>query len=320
MGISIKLAVRDWDFITPLVLGDVRSDRFNLELHRVNALVNDLATDDRYDGGEISLSRYTQGRARGGDAITGVPYFIMRGFRQRCIITTAHSPLTTLGQLAGKRIGMTGWQDSGNTWTRALLRREGVEIADAEWVVGRLSADHPVQDRLCGFGRPGHITAAPGERPLADLLHEGALDAVFTPFMPTGFFQPGSGLRTLQPDSRAAEVAYFQATGYVPGIHLLGLKPELVDAHPWLPEALSALFEESARVWMDKRMKYADTTPWILEEIRQTHRDLPAHWNDSGLQANQRMLADFCLELHAQEITTCLLTPAELFPHHATTY
>ena len=30
-------------------------------------------------------------------------------------------------------IGIAGWQDSGNTWTRALLRREGVEIEDARW-------------------------------------------------------------------------------------------------------------------------------------------------------------------------------------------
>ncbi|HEY3047403.1 MAG TPA: nitrate ABC transporter substrate-binding protein [Polaromonas sp.] len=316
--ISIKLAVRDWDFITPLVLGDVRSNRFNLELHRVNALENNLATDPRYDGGEMSLSRYAQSRARGDTSIVGIPYFIMRGFRQHCIITTEASPLTELRALAGKRIGMTGWQDSGNTWTRALLRREGVEIADAEWFVGRLSDDHPIQERLNGFGRPGRISTAPGERPLVDLLREGTLDAVFTPFMPVGFFEPGSGLRTLQSDCRAAEVAYFKEVGYMPGIHLLGLKPAIVAKHPWIPQALGELFAESSRVWMEKRMKYADTTPWILDEIRQSARDLPGNWNASGFKANERMLTDFCQELHAQEITPGLLNPADLFPGEAT--
>lgn len=317
MSITIRLAVRDWDFITPLALGDVRSDRIKLEVHRVNALVNDLATDPRYDGGEMSLSRYAQGRARGDTAIVGIPHFIMRAFRQRCIITTTESPLTELGQLAGKRIGLTGWQDSGNTWTRALLRREGVGIADAQWFVGRLTEDHPIQDRLNGFGRAGRIEAAPGERALVDLLRTGELDAVFTPFMPAGFFEPGSGLRTLQPDCRAAEVAYFKQAGYVPGIHLLGLKPAVVAEHPWLPQALSELIDESARVWLEKRMKYADTTPWILEEIRQTTRDLPANWNQNGFLPNAHMLADFCRELHAQEITSTLLTPTDLFPGEA---
>ena len=84
------------------------------------------------------------------------------------------------------------------------------------------------------------ISTAPGERPLVDLLREGALDAVFTPFMPVGFFEPGSGLRTLQSDCRAAEVAYFKEVGYMPGIHLLGLKPAIVA------EALDELLERQA--------------------------------------------------------------------------
>ena len=315
MSFTLRLAVRDWDFITPLALGDVRSNQFNLEIHRVNALVDTLATDPRYDGGEMSLSRYAQARARGEYPIAGLPHFIMRGFRQHCIITTADSPITALAGLAGKRIGLTGWQDSGNTWTRALLRREGIGIDDAMWYVGRLSADHPIQDRLNGFGRPGRIEAAPNEAPMVDLLRQGDLDAIFTPFMPTGFFEPDSGLRTLLPDCRSAEVTYFQEVGYMPGIHILGLQHAMIEAHPWLPEALSELFDQSNRMWLEKRKKYADTTPWILDEIRRTQSELPASWNDNGYTANARMLDDFCEELFAQGLTGKRLPTPALFPH-----
>ena len=276
LDITIRLAVRDWDYIVPLALGEVRPKDFNLEVHRVGTLPEDLASDPLYDAAEVSLSRYSLGRASGDNSIVGVPHFLMRAFRHRCIITSKKSPITRLDQLAGKRIGLTGWQDSGNTWTRALLRREGVGIEDANWFAGRLTDAHPAVDRLAGYGRPGRIEAVPGERPMMELLQEGWLDAVFTPFMPPGFFDARSEFRQLVPDFFRAERDYFDDVGYVPGIHLLGIKPEIVARHPGLPAALSEILDKSARVWLEKRAKYADTTPWLIDEIRRVAQNFPA--------------------------------------------
>lgn len=312
--VTIRLAVRDWDYFTPLALGDIQPKGFALEVHRVGTLVNELAGNDRYDAAEISFSRYAQLRARDDRSLLALPHFLMRGFRQRCIITTEHSPLVSLEQLKGKRIGVTGWQDSGNSWTRALLREAGVEIDDAYWFAGRLTADHPVTDRLGGFGRPGRIEAAPGEHPLIDLLKAGELDAVFTPFMPQGFFLPGSGLRQLQRDFREAELAYFNRVGYIPGHHVLGFKPEIAQRYPDIAAELSCLIDESARVWQEKREKYADTTPWLLDDLKRTAQDLPADWNANGLEANRKMIGDFAGELFAQGIIPQPLTPEALFP------
>ena len=315
MAVTLRLVTRDWDYIVPLALGDVRSPDLDLRIDRPAALPDDLATDARYDAGEMSFSRYALGRAKDDDALVGVPHFMMRAFRHRCIITAADSGLTTIAQLAGKRIGMTGWQDSGNIWTRAILRRAGIGIDDAEWFAGRLTENHPIVDRLGAYGQPGRISAVAGERPLVDLLHSGELHAVFTPFMPPGFFEPGSGLRQLLPDCRAAEVDYFKNVRYVAGIHVLGIKPGIVAAHPWLPKVLSELLDESARVWLEKRRKYADTTPWILDELRRTAQDLPAHWNSNVFADNRIMIDDFAREIVAQRLTTRHLTAAELFPH-----
>lgn len=312
--ITIRLAVRDWDYFTPLALGDIRPEGFALEVHRVGTLVNELGNSDRYDAAEISFSRYAQLRDKDDRSLLALPHFLMRGFRQRCIITTENSPLVSLGQLKGKRIGVTGWQDSGNSWTRALLREAGVEIDDAWWFAGRLTAEHPITDRLGAFGRPGRIEAAPGEHPLIDLLKVGELDAVFTPFMPQGFFLPDSGLRQLQRDFRQAELAYFNRVGYIPGHHVLGFKPEIVRRYPDIPGRLSRLIDESARVWQEKREKYADTTPWLLDDLKRTAQDLPASWNANGLEANRKMIGDFAGELFAQGITAQHLTPEALFP------
>jgi 4,5-dihydroxyphthalate decarboxylase len=317
VSVSIRFATRDWDYLTPLILGDVKSDRLVVSVDRVGTLIPDLATDPAYDAAEISFSRYVSAIAAGDAGIVGVPCFIMRGFRHRCIITTETSPIERLDQLAGKRIGVTGWRDSGNSWTRAALRREGVGIEDAYWFAGRLTAEHPIVDRLDGFGRPGRIEAAPGERPMMELLAEGELDAVFTPFMPAGFFGAGSRFRQVLRDFRAAERAYLDDVGYVPGMHLVAVKREVAAQHPWLPAELSRLVDESQRVWTAKRRKYAETSPWVIEELLQAARDLPSDWNDSGIAPNRRMIEDFVSELHVQGILPRPLSAEEVFPFAA---
>jgi 4,5-dihydroxyphthalate decarboxylase len=317
MPLKLRLALRDWDYMTPLVLGDVASPRLAIEVDRVGTLVANIAKDEAHDAAEMSFSRYAQLRHDGDDSVVGIPNFIMRGFRHRCVITTKRSPLRTFGDLAGKKIGVTGWRDSGNTWTRAALRREGVGVEDAYWYAGRLTEAHPITDRLDGFGRPGRIDAAPGERPMVDLLMDGGLDAVFTPFMPKGFFDHDSELRPLLDDYRASEVAYFNEVGYVPGMHLIGFKAEFAAEHPWVMDELSALIDESQRVWLEKREKYADTTPWMIDELRRCAADLPASWNTNGLAANARMIADFASELYEQKILPRRLTVPELFPRQA---
>lgn len=313
----VRLGLRDWDYLTPILLGDVTSPDIDVEIVRLQALLDDPAGAPGYDGAEISFSRYAQRRAEGIDDVVALPHFLMRAFRHRCVITAADAPYRDFASLAGKTIGLTGWQDSGNTWTRALLRREGVGVEDATWWAGRLTAAHPITDRLGRFVRPGRIEAVPGERPMVDLLKSGELAAVFTPFMPPGFYEPDSGLRALLPDYRAAEVGYFHEVGYVPGIHLLALKPGFVEAHLTAPAALSELIDESARVWLAKREKYADTTPWIIDELARCARDLPADWNTNGFAVNAPMIDAFAEELHAQGIVEKRLSARDLFPRFA---
>ena len=315
MPTKIRIATRDWDYLTPLILGDVKSDEFDVKVDRVGTLLSDLTTDPNYDVAEVSFSRYVAAMAEGETRFVGLPCFIMRGFRHRCIIVRDDSPLESLADLAGKRIGVTGWRDSGNTWTRAPLRRAGVGVDDAYWFAGRLTAQHPITDRLDGFGRPGRIEACAGERPMMELLAEGGLDAVFTPFMPDGYFGMGSGFRQLLRDFRTAERDYFNEVGYVPGMHLVAVKSSVALRHPNLAGELTRMIDESQRIWTEKRRKYAETSPWIIEELLHAARDLPPRWNDSGLEANRRMIGDFVSELHQQGILSEPLSVEALFPY-----
>lgn len=313
----IRLALRDWDHLTPLLMGEVDLSSLHetghtLDITRVASLPP--LDDQRFDAAEISLSGYSRAVADGSAPRVALPHVVMQSFRHRCIIVAADSPLQRPEQLAGRRIGLTGWPDSGNTWTRAVLAEYGVGIDQATWVVGRLTGEHPVTDRLSGFGRPGHIIAR-DDKPLVDQLSDGELDAVLTPFMPHGFYSARSPWRPLFADLRWEESAYFGKHGYVPGMHLLGVSPEL--AHSPAAEPLVAALCSSRQIWTDRRRKYGDTSLWLTEDLRHEAAVLPNDWWHPGLPRHAPMIQDFLDQQVAQELLPTAPTLQQLFPTEA---
>ena len=314
MTFTLRIATRDWDYLTPLLLGDVRSDRLELRITRVGTLIPELASSPDFDAAELSMSRYVSTMAAGAKDVVGLPCFIMRGFRHRCIITTEGSSLERLSQLRGKRIGVTGWRESGNTWTRAALRREGVSVEDAFWIAGRLTAEHPIVDRLDGFGRPGLIEADPGGTPHDGDACNGRSRRGFHAIHAVWLFRPWLGLPAIAARLPAAECAYYDDVGYVPAHHLVGVKADVLREHPWVGDELTRLIHESQAMWTAKRQKYAETSPWVLEELILAARALASDWNDSGVEKNRAMIAGFADELHLQGVLPRPIRVEDLFP------
>lgn len=318
MALRLKIALRDWDWLTPLLLGEVdlaELKRLDVELDvdRVQTLPN-LGHSSTYAAAEMSLSRYVSSVAAGRDAVTAVPQCLMQSFRHRCIVVSRYSSAHSVRDLRGGVIGLTGWQDSGNTWTRAVLAESGVGIDDARWVVGRLTAAHPIHDRLGGYGVPGRIESDPRERPLVELLSAGELDAILTPFMPAGFYAPDSEWRPLLPDIAGAEASYADRHGFVPGIHVLAFKTDLLATRPEVVAAISAALENSRRIWTEKRRRYAETSMWLLGDLLRESRTLPARWDRPGLEHQGAMFTAFTDQMVTQRLLKQAPPLERLFP------
>lgn len=311
---TLRVGVRHWDHVIPLALGDVRASGVDLALDRRDATPG-LWASDELDLSETSLSQYLLRRAAGDDSVTALPLFVMAGFRQRCIITRADSELQSLAELSGKTVGLTGWPDSGNTWTRALLRREGVELGDVSWRVGPLTKNHPVTDRIGPYSTGSFDVAhTDGNGAMMDQLDAGVLDAVMTPFMPPGFFEPGSPWRTVIPNVTAAEMEYFGETQYVPGMHVMAVKTAVLDRSPEFAQAIVDAFEESRRLADERRRKLQDVYPWTDEALRLMLECTGPDWLPYGASRIRGMIDDFVGEHLALGTLEAPVGFDELFP------
>jgi 4,5-dihydroxyphthalate decarboxylase len=309
--VPLTLGVRYWEHVIPLALGEIGQGLVDVRLLETTP---DLWSQSDLDGAETSFSRYVRARAEGDDRVTALPLFLMRGFRHRCILVRRDSTALNAADLKGARVGLTGWADSGNTWTRAVLREAGIGVADASWQVGPLTADHPVLDRIGGVPVSDNVQYTPGNRPLIDLLAAGRLDAVMTPFMPPRFYEPDSPIRPLYPDTRTAEVDYFQRHGFVPGIHVLALHSDVLRHDPEIAQRILDLFETAKRISRMRRDKLMDITPWHNEDIAFATRVVGDDWLPFGFSGDRQMVCAFQEELVAQRLLKSPVPERDLFP------
>ena len=309
--LPVTLAARDYDYLSPLAMGDVKVDGVDLTLIRAFDALPRVANDATVDGGETSFSRYLHRLASGDRSLVGLPAFVMRGFRHRCFFVRRDSGLTDVTHLAGKRVGTNEWPATGNTWTRATLRERGVPIESVQWLVGQISPGYkPVPaDNL-----PAGVTAAPRDQMLVDMLLAGEVDALMCPWPPEGFYDEGSQITRLYEDYRTAEREYYRRTGIHPAHHIMVLRRELVDQNPWVVRSVYTALDESRKRSEKTRWALTETTPWLLAELEETTALIGADFQPYGLgEANRHMIAAFCEEQLAQHLVSEPLDPGAVF-------
>src|ERR687894_191738 len=229
--LALKLIVYTHDHLNPLVTGDVVPDGISLRFDRT-APLSAVYQDPSVQGGETSLGLFMLRTSQGDRDWVGLPVFPMRQFRHRCFLVRRGSPMldpVDLRALEGQRVGIDGWPNSGNTWTRVLLREAGVDIWKINWVVAPVegAGHHGPSTGGAPPDLPANVSAGPAGRSLVELLLADEIDVLVTAFLPSGFFEPDSPLVHMIPDYRAAERAYYERVGYCPAHHLLTLRRDV---------------------------------------------------------------------------------------------
>jgi 4,5-dihydroxyphthalate decarboxylase len=309
--LQLKLVMKDYGHIMPLVCGDVVPEGIDLVIERDSPKALDRTLSDASIGaGELSLSRHLSRLAQGDGSFIGIPVFPSRSFRHRCFFVRRGSRLESLEQLQGKRIGCNEWPATGNTWSRAALRHAGVRIEDIRWSVG--SIDGAPSSRPQG-DLPGHVHAVT-DKTLLSMLLADELDALMCPVPPKGFYTESSPVIRLLRDFRQAEMSYYRDTGIFPIFHIVGVRQEVYRRDPDVLRRLFDALEGSKQRWQANRKQLADLTPWTLAEVEDTTVLFGEDWSPYGIEQSLKVVQMLCDEQLAQGLVSKRQDARQVFP------
>jgi 4,5-dihydroxyphthalate decarboxylase len=294
-----------YDRMTALYTGEVRPVGIDLNFIAVNdprALFDRMAARQEFDASEMSTSEYVSRFAAGKCPFVAIPAFPSRMFRHG-FITVDSRVVKTPKDLEGKRIGIQLYTMTAAVWIRGLLQHDhGVDLSTVQWVEGAIEEPRPHGNpTVLPPLKPISIVANTSGKSLSELLEAGEIQAVIGADVPSAI-RHAPHVKRLFPDFRAEEKAYYRRTRIFPIMHLVVLRREFHERHPFAATSLFNALEES-RSLAQRRMRYIGALrymlPWLpaeLDEIDEVFGGDPWPYgiepNRPTLEALVRFLAD----------------------------
>jgi 4,5-dihydroxyphthalate decarboxylase len=315
--LPVRLAVTYSDRTEALVRGEVlvRGADLAVTVTTTQQLFRDLWRSNDIDAAEMSLAAYCIQVSRGVRDFIAIPAFPSRMFRHSSLYVPVGSPLDSLNQLAGARVGVPDYAMTAAVWVRDILQSDhGIGPEAIMWIVGGL--EEPSSAERIAFRVPAGVDITQlGERAtLMELLQRGDLDSVLTPRAPADLRR--GTIRRLLKSPKEAEREWFQRSGLFPIMHTVVVRRALLQSNEWLADELLTGFAEAKRCAWD-RLQETDYLPyglvWCVEESLEQRALFGAeHW-PYGVAANQHVLDAFVAALADQGLTDRKLSVHELF-------
>ncbi len=255
--ISLTLACGDYEIVRALKDGEVEADGIDLTV--VTAMDSTtrhwrFLRNREFDAAEVSVSSFLAAKDRG-LPFDAIPVFPHRRFRHGFVFVNTSKDIHSPRDLIGRKIGVKSFLVTATLWLRGIIEHEyGVPHKSVQWF-SELEEDVNFEPP------PGlQLTKIPASASVEDMLAAGELDALLHPDLIQPMIDGDPRVARLFPDYKTEEIAYFKKTGIFPIMHVLGLKREVVERHPWVPINLFQAFQEAKRLAM-KRMENPRIVP-----------------------------------------------------------
>jgi len=310
--IPLTLACGDYEIVRALKEGAVVPDGIDLTvLTAMDSTTRHwrFLRNRDFDMAEVSASSYIVARDQG-FPFRALPVFLHRRFRHGFVFINTGKGIAKPQDLIGRKIGVKSFLVTAVHWLRGILEHEyGVPHKSIHW--------HAELDEDIDFAPPQgvRITRLPHEKSVEAMLAEGELDAVLHSSLIKPFLAGDQRVGRLFPDHKAEEIAYFRKTGIFPIMHVMGIKAELVERHPWVPINMYHAFNAAKAMAME-RMENPRIVPlaWYREAWEEQEAVLGTDPWQYGLGAqNRKTLETLAGYSYEQGLTKRLLPLDELF-------
>jgi 4,5-dihydroxyphthalate decarboxylase len=310
--IPLTLACGDYEIVRALTDGTVVPDGIDLTvLTAMDSTTRHwrFLRNRDFDMAEVSASSYVVARDQGFPFLA-LPVFLHRRFRHGFAFINTGKGIEKPQDLIGRKIGVKSFLVTAVHWLRGILEHEyGVPHKSVHWF-----AEY---DEDIDFTPPPdvRITRLPHDRSVEPMLADGELDAVLHSDFIKPFVAGDPRVARLFPDYKAEEVAFFRKTGIFPIMHVMGIKAELVERHPWIPINMYHAFNEAKAIGM-KRAENPRLVPlaWYREAWEEQEALLgPDPWEYGLSPQNRKTMETLAGYSFEQGLTKRLLPLDELF-------
>jgi 4,5-dihydroxyphthalate decarboxylase len=317
--LSLTLAIGEYDHVTDLATGrivpeGIRLTCLNLPIEEIfyRFLVN-----REWDVSETSMAKYVSLISQGDTSLIAIPVFPSRVFRHSSIYVRRDGPVTRPSDLTGRRVGLPEWAQTAAVYSRGLLMHQfGLDLASIDWV--QAGVNQPGRIEKVDLRLPAGIKLTRiADQTLSDMLVSGDVDAVLSAAPPACFEEGHPNIRRLFENYREIEAGYYRETSIFPIMHVVTIRRELVDRHPWIAMNLLKAFEEAKRRSVARALDIKAPRfpiPWCYDEARQAQATFGTDYWPYGIDPNRPTLEAFLRYAHEQGVCHRHLDVEELFP------
>jgi 4,5-dihydroxyphthalate decarboxylase len=255
--------------------------------------------------------------SRGQSPFVALPVFPSRLFRHGFITINRRSGIRHPKDMEGRRIGVQLYTMTAAVFIRGLLAHEyGVDLSTIHWVQGAM--DSP--------GAHGSPTVLPLLKPvdleintsnysLSELLERGEIDAIIGATLPKSLGK-NPEIARLFPDYDRVEAAYYRKTRIHPIMHLVAIRRDVYEVHPFIAASLYRAFCDAKALAL-QHMRFSGALrymlPWLMASVDQIDDVFGGDPWPYGVEANRPTLEALVTYLADQSIIAAPMPLEDLF-------
>ncbi|HEY4403094.1 MAG TPA: ABC transporter substrate-binding protein [Xanthobacteraceae bacterium] len=316
--LPITFACGLYDRMLPLYTKEVQAEGIDLNFLTIDSpreIFDRMSGALEFDASEMSSSEFIARFAAGDCPFVALPVFPSRVFRHGYIAVN-RKVVRTSADLAGKRIGVPLYTMTAAIFIRGLLQHDcGVDLSQVRWVEGAMNEAKP-------HGHPTRLALAKaiaiepaGGRSLSDLIAAGEIAATIGTSLPDAMSR-NPDIVQLFPDHHEREKDYYRRTRIFPIMHLVALRREIYEQHPFVATSLYRAFCEAKDLALEK-MRYPGTLrymlPWMRSQIAEIDEVFGGDPWPYGVEANRATLEALVQYLAEQGLIAAPVPVEKLF-------
>ncbi|HEX9445068.1 MAG TPA: ABC transporter substrate-binding protein [Candidatus Binatia bacterium] len=317
--LDLTVACGDYDRTKALQVGTVEPEGIRLNYLPLEAeeIFWRMSNYLEFDASEMSLSNHITMVSRGSSPFVAIPVFPSRFFRHSCVFINSGAGIKTPADFKGKKIGAPEYSITAAVWIRGFLSDEyGVKASDVQWFIG--GQEEAGRKERVKLALPPEIKVGPigPAETLNGMLESGAIDGLISARSPSSFVKGSPKIRRLFPNYKEVEMDYYKRTKIFPIMHVLVVRRELYDRHPWVARSLYKAFcqsKDKAIQAMHVSNTLACTLPWLTAEMELLKSLFGADWWPYGVEPNRHLLETLIRYMGEQGLTDRPVKVEELF-------